>query len=1074
MTQVMANALHCSECGAELDPALPRGLCGQCLISLGLATGPDETPTEDGLPVPENQPSDSFTSAALGRIGDYELLQEIARGGMGVVYKARQISLGRFVAVKMILAGQFVDKKVIQRFQGEVTTAALLNHPNIVSVHEVGMHAGQPFFSMDYVEGQNLAQLVGNRPLPPKKAARYLKLIAEAIQYAHSQGVLHRDLKPSNVLVDAESDQPHVADFGLARRLDGESSLTLTGQVLGSPGYAPPEQASANRGKVGRRSDVYGLGAILYHLLTARAPFQAESLPTIVNLVLTTEPVPPRLLNPAVPRDLETICLKCLEKEPARRYATAQELADDLGRFLNDEPILARPISPTARFGRWCRRKPLVAGLILALHLAFALGLAGVLWEWRRAAAGELSARQHRYVSDMNLGQQVWEEGNVKWARDLLSAHIPKPGESDLRGFEWRYLWKLCEQDDSRYAFTNFEDSLSDLAYSPHGKVLAVAQAHAIRLLDVPSRKELAELKDPDTNDFIYRVVWSPTATNILVTGGRAGVIKSWNVASREVSVFAYHPSEKERSEIGGIAFSPDGTMLAVASYNSGWTLRVWNAEHKKEIWATNTAISPCAVAFTKDGKALVTGGGENGNARVWDAKTGEELPPFPRLHSGWINRIAFSPDGRTLATRGDDSRIIVWDFTERRPKVTLVCPGPNVAVFSPDGREVASVGAYGIIRVWDATSGEPKRLFRGHVGSVGALAFAADGVDMVSSGEDRTVRVWSLAPSPDKNVLLRPDQNQCVNSLAFSRDGKRLVTGSLHRNWAEVWDVPARRWTTNLDGQAWSAVFSPDGKLLATGDLDAGPTARLALSPGRSGFDRTVRLWNAETLQLSAVLTNEFYSSSIAFSPDGKTLAVGCFRTLPPDGLRTLAFWDVASKGKLERLADAAPNAGPVAFSSDGRLLAIGYCDGWVRLWDYRTGRKLDEFRKSDNAIWAIALSPNGKLLASSADDNVVLYNVATRRVSMLEGHAGSVLSLVFAPDSTTLASAGDGGTIKLWNLATHEAALTLRRQVGPVYSVAFTRDGTLLASGGSDGDVRLWPAASFDEIMQKEMERK
>src|SRR5947208_386960 len=270
MTAVMANAQQCSQCGAELDRGLPRGLCGQCLISLGLASGLSETSVETDLSVLRAGLSiDPLTSPTLGRIGDYELIEEIARGGMGVVYKARQVSLGRVVAVKMILAGQFVDKKVIQRFRGEVTTAALLRHPNIVPVHEVGMHGGQHFFSMEYVEGQSLAQLVGNRPLPPTKAAHYLKLIAEAIHYAHSQGILHRDLKPSNVLIESATDQPRVTDFGLAKQLSGESSLTLSGQVLGSPNFMPPEQASGNRGKVGKPSDVYGLGGILYFVLTA-------------------------------------------------------------------------------------------------------------------------------------------------------------------------------------------------------------------------------------------------------------------------------------------------------------------------------------------------------------------------------------------------------------------------------------------------------------------------------------------------------------------------------------------------------------------------------------------------------------------------------------------------------------------------------------------------------------------------------------------------------------------------------------------------------------------------------------
>jgi serine/threonine protein kinase len=289
--------------------------------------------------------------AKIRYFGDYELLEEIARGGMGVVYRARQPSLGRIVALKMILAGQFASKQIIQRFRGEVTAAALLQHPNIVAIHDVGIHEDQHYFSMDYVEGQNLSQLVGNRPLPPAKAARYVKLIAEAIHFAHEQGILHRDLKPSNVLVDA-SDQPRITDFGLAKRLDGDSSLTATGQMLGSPNFMPPEQASSQRGKVGRHSDVYGLGAILYHLLTARPPFQAESFESVIHQLLNAEPVSPRLLNSSVPPDLETICLKCLQKEPSRRYQSAQELADELGRFLRHEPIHARPVTLAERTPR--------------------------------------------------------------------------------------------------------------------------------------------------------------------------------------------------------------------------------------------------------------------------------------------------------------------------------------------------------------------------------------------------------------------------------------------------------------------------------------------------------------------------------------------------------------------------------------------------------------------------------------------------------------------------------------------------------------------------------------------------
>ena len=270
--------------------------------------------------------------------GDYELLEEIARGGMGIVYKARQKSLNRLVAVKVLLFGQHSSAEIVRRFKIEAVAAGSLHHPNIIAIHEVGVHQGQHFMVVDYVDGPNLSALVGDQPLAAKRAATYVKTIAEAIHYAHERGILHRDLKSSNVLIDS-NDQPRVTDFGLARRLEGESSLTLTGQVLGSPNFIPPEQAASHHGKVNRRSDVYGLGAILYHLLTGRPPFTGRTISATIDQVLNSDPLSPRFLNPLVPEDLEAVCLRCLEKKPDCRYGTAQELADELDRFLNGQPV---------------------------------------------------------------------------------------------------------------------------------------------------------------------------------------------------------------------------------------------------------------------------------------------------------------------------------------------------------------------------------------------------------------------------------------------------------------------------------------------------------------------------------------------------------------------------------------------------------------------------------------------------------------------------------------------------------------------------------------------------------------
>ncbi len=363
----------CPDCGSPLAANQPRALCPHCALG-GLLTEDETSPASPitaGLDPASQSEAAEFTRRSFG---DYELLEEIARGGMGVVYKARQKSLGRIVAVKMLLIGTHVNPDFIKRFRIEAEAAAGLQHPNIVAIHEVGVFEGEHFLVMDYIEGSNLARLAREQTLSAKRAAQFLKIIAEAIHYAHERGILHRDLKPSNVLIDAK-DQPLVTDFGLAKRLTGPqlkdaSQLTQSGHVLGSPSYMPPEQASGTRAAVSRRSDVYSMGAMLYHLLAGRPPFGGGSVTDTLKQVETQEPVSPRLLNLSVPRDLETICLKCLEKDPARRYPTALELAEELGRFLKDEPIHARPVGRVEKAWRWGRRNPLAASFVATVCVA--------------------------------------------------------------------------------------------------------------------------------------------------------------------------------------------------------------------------------------------------------------------------------------------------------------------------------------------------------------------------------------------------------------------------------------------------------------------------------------------------------------------------------------------------------------------------------------------------------------------------------------------------------------------------------------------------------------------------------
>lgn len=377
----MPDRRTCPSCGTSISDGAPEELCPACLIRtalelLGSAESPQSTPVVSSTALPR-------------RYGDYELIEEISRGGMGAVYRARQRSLNRMVAVKVLLFGEFASDGFVRRFKAESAAAASLRHPNIVAIHEVGEHAGQHYFSMDLIEGQNLAQVARDGPLPARTAARFIEKVARAIEHAHQTGVIHRDLKPSNVLIDATG-EPHVTDFGLAKRLADDGDLTATGQILGSPNFMAPEQADPSLGQAGPAGDIYSLGALLYHLLTGRPPFAGESIEATLRQLLHQEPVAPRLLDASIPVDLETVCLKCLEKSPERRFATASALADDLGRFLRDEPISVRPLGRVQRLARWCRREPALAGLAFSLGAVLVLGLIAtsiLLWRERTARA---------------------------------------------------------------------------------------------------------------------------------------------------------------------------------------------------------------------------------------------------------------------------------------------------------------------------------------------------------------------------------------------------------------------------------------------------------------------------------------------------------------------------------------------------------------------------------------------------------------------------------------------------------------------------------------------------------------
>jgi len=584
--------------------------------------------------------------------------------------------------------------------------------------------------------------------LPARRGAGYVKTIAEAIHYAHEHGILHRDLKPANVLIDA-NDQPRVTDFGLAKRLEGDSELTVTGQVLGSPNYMPPEQATGKRGALSRRSDVYALGAILYHALTGRPPFVGEGMAETVQQVLNVEPVSPRVLNPSVPADVETVCLKCLEKEPGKRYATAQMLAEELGRFLEGKPVLARPVGRLAKAWRWCRRKPALASLIVALVVVVIGGFAGVLAQLHRAKLAELGARKNAYVADMNLAQQALEESNLGRARALLEQCRPGPGQAELRGWEWRWLWQRS-QTHERATLTGASNLVHAVALSADGRWLAsLSSRDALRLWDLASQRCVAS--SPDVSFYRDQILFAADGHRLF-----AGSYETASVKIRDVPSLEAAGELRHASPVNWIALSSDGRVLAAAD-SSG--VKIWDATELRELSAIPAEhnLSFGRVALSRDGRRVAFND-YAGRIYVWDWRTHQELveltghtrvPPWQSA----VHDLVFMPEGRRLLSTGPDRTVRLWDVDSGREMQRLQAHAATVTALalSPDGATLATASCDQTVRLWDATTWQVRATLRGHLDEVWGVTFSADGNTLATGSKDETVKLWDAHPPPER-----------------------------------------------------------------------------------------------------------------------------------------------------------------------------------------------------------------------------------------------------------------------------------------------------------------------------------
>jgi WD40 repeat protein len=1070
----------------------------------------------------------STQPAAPPRLGRFDILETLGQGGFGIVYLAVDPTLGRQVALKVPRPEVVISPEVRRRFLREARAAAALDHPNLVAVHEVGETGPLCYIASAFCPGPTLSFWLKLRtePVRPHSAARLVATLAGAVQHAHDRGILHRDIKPSNVILTArrveetsgdEDLSPRLTDFGLARIGEEAGEETRTGVLLGSPPYMAPEQAGGRTREFGPATDVYGLGATLYEVLTGRPPFRGETATETMRMVLEADCVAPRVLRGGLPRDLETICLKCLEKDPARRYASAAALRGDLERFLRGEPIRTRPASWRLRAAKWVRRRPMHATALILVALATAGLVGGIVYrnvllqgharelerEVLRADGNARLARRHLQAFQLRQAQEALDARQVERAQDILSAiqadrdrsgRCQDPGDP---GFAWHYVTRLARRDlvvlSDRQA-----ERVSFIALSPDGKTLATGDEDGT-----------IRLRDPETGRVgtilaahrlgISQLAFSPDGGRLVSVGLQdipplRGEVLIWEINSGRLLARLEGFSDRDLNQV---AFDPRGEHLWEVSWtesNRGrlgsWDLRT-DPSHPRLTWSSLSDDSLRQRATDGPIVALEV--------------TGERF----HLHDleiamglGWTGTIdrhqlaASSPDGRLLAILAAPW-VVLWDVVKGRERARYESPRELSLTsirFSPDGRYLALQSVTGMLQVRDLQTGESQKIPPGVVDSrpFASLAFSTDGRFLARNvsklGSPQPTGIWRL--DPWRQVATYPGVPGDGRPV-FTQGDRSLIVhvnqGAIRWNYSKA---PEPDQPAGHADEAWSVAFSPDGSILASGSDDTdepqtiklwdmaksslvrgwhagrGTVAALAFDPqgqvlASAHLEKPgdIRLWDPATGRCLTILSGHTdYVRTVAFSPDGKALASA-------GSDLAVRLWDVTSRRSIRVLDGHTNIVRQVAFSPDGTKLASASNDFTVRLWDVARGACIRTLRAIDK-VAAVTFAPDGRSLAAADERGVVsVWDVDSGvRLHNVPSERDLPLCLAYSRDGRSLAVAGKSRTIRLWDPLTAQEMLTLNGHKAQVNGVAFSPDGSVLASCSHDGAVRLWRAGPID----------